>query len=302
MDRPRIPHYPILPYPQRIDDAARIHPIRPRQGTLRVINHTEPRRKDCAICLDDMTEEDAETLKPCGHPYCRECLKSYVASRLDAGKLPICCPTCVADEAEDPTSISREVADKLGLTGDQARHWDELDLAVFSVEIHCTKCDRSAHVDKAEYNTAQLILCPLPGCFHQWCKACNKTVPFGGPKHDCEGIEELQSLMRQRGWKPCPTCKTNTDKITGCNHIACSAPGCNTHWCYTCGGVIAINPRTPREQHAAVERHYLSSCRLFGTPRDMLFAPGFEFEGFPRRELPMRRPPVHRRGALFTPL
>ncbi|KZO89747.1 hypothetical protein CALVIDRAFT_491431 [Calocera viscosa TUFC12733] len=276
-------------------------PIRGRTRTLRVVNNIAPTTPSCAICLDDVAQAEEEVLQPCGHRFCRDCLKTHVSQTLEAGKLPISCPSCSADAAEDPTSVSREVANKLGLTEQQSKRWDELDLAHFSVQIECRKCNRSAYVDKAEYSAAHLILCPLPGCYHQWCKTCSKTVPFGGPKHDCEGMEELRTLMRQQGWKPCPTCKTNTEKLHGCNHITCTAPGCNTHWCYACGGVIAINPRSAREQHAAVEQHFSASCRLFGNPRDIMYPPMGDFERLARpMGLPgMRRPPPHRRGAML---
>ncbi|KZT57546.1 hypothetical protein CALCODRAFT_434076 [Calocera cornea HHB12733] len=272
-------------------------PIRPRTRTLRVVNQAP----GCAICLDDVAQGEEEVLQPCGHRFCRDCLKMHVSQTLEAGKLPIACPSCQADSSEDPASVSREVATKLGLTAPQSTRWDELDLAHFSIEIECRKCKRSAHVDKAQYQSTNLIVCPLPGCFHQWCKTCSKTVAYG-TKHDCEGLEELRTLMRQQGWKPCPTCKTNTEKLNGCNHITCTAPGCHTHWCYACGGIIALNPRGPREQHAAVERHFSATCRLFGSPRDILYPPavadGFERFGRPMALPPMRRPLQHRRGAM----
>jgi hypothetical protein len=35
--------------------------------------------------------------------------------------------------------------------------------------------------------------------------------------------------------KPCPGCGTQTEKISGCDHILCPIRGCHIHWCYFCG-------------------------------------------------------------------
>jgi hypothetical protein len=48
---------------------------------------------------------------------------------------------------------------------------------------------------------------------------------------------ELDHLMKEKGWKYCPGCKTPYQKAEGCNHMTCTSPGCNTQFCYACGGV-----------------------------------------------------------------
>jgi len=48
-----------------------------------------------------------------------------------------------------------------------------------------------------------------------------------------DGTEQLDVLMRQKGWKHCPGCETPTEKTWGCNHMTCK--GCTCHWCYQCG-------------------------------------------------------------------
>ena len=48
---------------------------------------------NCAICLDELV--DGATL-PCGHEFCVACLRQYVQSRLDARKVALPCPSCVA--------------------------------------------------------------------------------------------------------------------------------------------------------------------------------------------------------------
>lgn len=35
------------------------------------------------------------------------------------------------------------------------------------------------------------------------------------------------------GTRPCPSCGIATDKVSGCNHMTCSA--CRADWCWICG-------------------------------------------------------------------
>jgi hypothetical protein len=77
-------------------------------------------------------------------------------------------------------------------------------------------------VDKKDFQDAVFIFCPLPRCKNVWCKHCSQTVDTSGPKHSCDGVNELKHLMDQKGWKYCPGCKTPTEKSSGCNHMTVS--------------------------------------------------------------------------------
>src|ERR1700722_7246917 len=66
------------------------------------------------------------------------------------------------------------------------------------------RCQRSAFVDRDEYQEQKILVCPLPGCNHSWCKACQQKIDFSGPQHSCDGSLELTHLMKQKGWKHCP--------------------------------------------------------------------------------------------------
>ena len=59
-------------------------------------------------------------------------------------------------------------------------------------------------VDRADHEMAEIIVCPLPDCSHVWCKQCQQSIDFNGPKHSCDGTSELDYLMKQQGWKYCP--------------------------------------------------------------------------------------------------
>lgn len=41
--------------------------------------------------------------------------------------------------------------------------------------------------------------------------------------------------------KPCPGCKTPTEKMGGCDHVSCVIPGCGTNWCFYCGMMVSMD-------------------------------------------------------------
>ena len=59
-------------------------------------------------------------------------------------------------------------------------------------------------VARDEHEEAKIIACPLPDCNHAWCKQCQQSIDFSGPKHSCDGTSELDHLMKEQGWKYCP--------------------------------------------------------------------------------------------------
>ncbi|KAF8465628.1 hypothetical protein DFH94DRAFT_783135 [Russula ochroleuca] len=68
--------------------------------------------------------------------------------------------------------------------------------------------------------------------------------------------------MKRRGWKYCPTCKTPIQKRSGCNHMSCPSPACNTHFCYICGCLI-VKSTLRQEIEGATSAHYRKNCQLF---------------------------------------
>ncbi|KAJ6620552.1 hypothetical protein B0H10DRAFT_2215829 [Mycena sp. CBHHK59/15] len=203
----------------------------------------------------------------CGVCFDKECLKSYVVIKLGDKLFPIVCPTCVTDTARaEPAMITDDLVQTLGLNDKEYQVLQELQIASLSILLHCRKCKESVFVDRTEYEASPILVCPLPACDHVWCKACQQTIDVAGPQHSCDGSSELEHLMKRRGWKHCPGCKTPFQKSSGCNHMTCMSPGCNTHFCYVCGAAI-VRSALPREVKPAVSAHY-RRCSLFEDVRD----------------------------------
>jgi hypothetical protein len=60
-------------------------------------------------------------------------------------------------------------------------------------------------VSRDEHDEVNIITCPLPDCNHEWCKQCQQSIDSKDQEHSCDGTVELDYLMKQQGWKYCPS-------------------------------------------------------------------------------------------------
>ncbi|KAE9382455.1 hypothetical protein BT96DRAFT_772677, partial [Gymnopus androsaceus JB14] len=195
------------------------------------------------------------------HQFCRECLQGYVLSKIKDRRFPIVCPICMNDKAHpNPGTIGQSLIEQMHIPQKDYEIFEQMMLLQYSIPVHCSRCSQTAFIDRDEYQEEVIVTCPLPGCGHAWCKTCMQDIDFGGPPHSCDGSNELASLMREKGWKACPGCQTNIQKMDGCNHMTCPLPGCNMHFCYRCGqGIIRSTLTT--EVRNAISGHY-GACQL----------------------------------------
>ncbi|KAN0094328.1 hypothetical protein V8E55_002615 [Tylopilus felleus] len=216
---------------------------------------------ECVICFENIPEEEGIRLVPCAHGFCRDCLAGHVCSKIEERKFPVFCPLCMTEQRNaNPSVVSGEMVQRLGVSEAQHTIWSELEMAHLCVRVHCRRCKRSAFVDKEDYENLEELSCPFPGCRHTWCKNCQQSLSSDGPKHSCDGSEEMDFLVRQMGWKYCPKCRTPVQKNGGCNHMTCVTPGCSTHFCYRCGKQIT-RASIPFLVRAAVNAHF-KQCTL----------------------------------------
>ncbi|KAG9099281.1 hypothetical protein FRC06_005444 [Ceratobasidium sp. 370] len=221
----------------------------------------------CDICQDTEPEIDVAIVEGCGHRFGRDCLKGFISSRLGDGKFPILCPTCAAEGANggELGVVSSWLAESVGISEEEFARWTQFELAAYSFALECTQCGRSYMVSRDDYNdpSTKEFRCAMPDCDHVWCKSCSTTIEKG-QTHTCDGSAELTRLMEKEGWKTCPGCKTPIEKNEGCNHISCTTPACNTHFCYVCGGKV-IQSVVRNEINEAIMQHF-SHCKLFDVP------------------------------------
>ena len=66
----------------------------------------------CGICLEEMPEDSIARPDPCGHTFCRECLREHITTLLSEHRFPILCPTCTASKGKGK-----------GVAGGTCREW-----------------------------------------------------------------------------------------------------------------------------------------------------------------------------------
>ncbi|KAJ6456119.1 hypothetical protein C8R45DRAFT_581638 [Mycena sanguinolenta] len=209
---------------------------------------------ECGICFEKHAEDFVSRVSKCNHRFCLNCMKSYVISKLEDKVYPIFCPTCTTDRQATPAEITDALVQTLGLSDNQYRTLTELQMALFSINVECPGCKESMNIDREDYQARSTLVCPKRNCNHWWCKRCRQPVGWYAPEHSC-GLSELEDLGQREGWKRCPGCTTMIEKADGCNHMRCTAPSCNTHFCYFCGELI-VTSAIRQEVDLAVIQHY----------------------------------------------
>ena len=79
---------------------------------------------------------------------------------------------------------------------------------------------------------------PCAFCGTKVCKDCNVAQDKDASDHICN-IEDIQtwSVIKESS-KGCPKCGTRIEKVSGCNQMWCTAPGCNTAFDWTTTKII----------------------------------------------------------------
>ncbi|KAF9531700.1 hypothetical protein CPB83DRAFT_761197 [Crepidotus variabilis] len=218
---------------------------------------------ECGICSDSFNDDVKVSLVVCGHSYCRDCLTGFVKSKIEDSRFPIFCPECLIDRSvRNKCHVTREAMDSLNLSERELKRIEDLEILSHSVILECHRCNHRMDMPRGDYNDKTVISCTRTGCAFHWCKNCNKALGGVEERHKCKN-ENIERLMRRRGWKYCPGCRTPVQKESGCNHMTCGAPGCNVHFCYKCG-VLIVDTTNGGDVGLTVTEHYANSkCRLF---------------------------------------
>ena len=79
---------------QRVYDAEN----RQLKRQMKRLKDTQPVFFDCGVCFERYQDDHLARVIPCGHSYCRPCLRGYAASKIEEHRFPILCPSCLADK------------------------------------------------------------------------------------------------------------------------------------------------------------------------------------------------------------
>jgi hypothetical protein len=199
----------------------------------------------CPICFD--TAENPTQFASCQHAYCLSCLQDYIKSTIATRKFPI---TCVGEAAGGSVCGCA------------------LDIPVLATILSPIEFDAilsSAFTDHIRCHSEEYSYCPTPNCntvyrsitgdgnvfscvdcLLEICTSCNveghdgmTCADFRLFKHSDEKADRaFEEWKKRNGVHSCPTCGTDIQKESGCNHITCAS--CKAHICWKCLKVFQV--------------------------------------------------------------
>jgi hypothetical protein len=60
---------------------------------------------ECRICMEEHVQDDVAQIDSCGHRFCRECVRNYVAFTLSKNRFPVLCPVCMTEQKGEPGGV-----------------------------------------------------------------------------------------------------------------------------------------------------------------------------------------------------
>jgi hypothetical protein len=193
--------------------------------------HPELLPNACPACLEPPT---TPVELPCGHSYCKACMRRFLTSARTLRQFPLECfgmadgnVTC---KELIPVAMARNIL--------APETWDALVKAAFQAYV-------SAHPD-------ELCYCPTPDCPQVYrpnvqgsifnCPSCLSSIcPYCRVEYH-EGVtckdwlllrdDMFNRYVSSHDVKQCPGCHAFIERAEGCNHITCSR--CHTHTCWEC--------------------------------------------------------------------
>lgn len=206
---------------------------------------------ECPICFDTVEDPVRISSAPeCEHIYCTGCLKDYINSTVDTRKFPI---TCVGMSTADSNTLCGACLDLNVAT--RIPSTEELDNILHTAFtsyirrrpnefLYCPTANCSTVYCPPPTNTkgGQVLTCV--DCLLEICMTCNVEAHDGvtcedykiSTHHDENAEREYEEWKARNGVHACPKCKTDIQKISGCNHITCGS--CKAHICWRCLAVF----------------------------------------------------------------
>jgi IBR domain, a half RING-finger domain/RING-type zinc-finger/RNA recognition motif. (a.k.a. RRM, RBD, or RNP domain) len=180
---------------------------------------------ECPVCFNQVT---ARITLPCGHSWCRGCLKDYLTSSIDNKYFPL---TCLASEAKCteriPLNLAREIL--------AVSEFDAVVNAAFTSYVQSRPDEfhycPSPDCPQIYRMSARDTVLQCPSCLLRLCPNCHVEAHDGFACPE-SGDSLFQKWMKNHDVKNCPGCKIPIERAEGCNHMTCTQ--CQTHICWVC--------------------------------------------------------------------
>ncbi|KAF2367942.1 IBR domain [Trinorchestia longiramus] len=216
----------------------------------------------CKVCFMEKIGKICVEFWPCGHVYCKDCMKSYFEVQIKEGNVKaLLCPTEKCSSEANPKQVEELVSREL------YERWDTLLLSSTLSELGDTQpCPRQHCQYPVTLNEGQGH---CPNCFFVFCALCRfgthgrepcrlnnkdtKQVLEKYTKGDAATRAHMESRFGKKylmklhqemlsmdymssNAKKCPKCRANVEKMDGCNKMVCQ--WCRVNFCWLCMKIL----------------------------------------------------------------
>ena len=164
-------------------------------------------RRECVACQESVVGFDLTSV-PCGHDYCKDCIRHLFTAALDDESLfpPRCC-----NQAIPASSAGPFLSEALRGSFDEK-------LVEFNTsdKTYCSRASCSAFVPSSNI-AHEIAMCPR--CRTRTCTICKAKAHEG---RDCPrdtGLQDVLNMAAKEGWQRCYRCGRMTELMDGCNTV-----------------------------------------------------------------------------------
>ncbi|PQE21735.1 IBR finger domain-containing protein [Rutstroemia sp. NJR-2017a BBW] len=172
----------------------------------------------CGACRDEVNTFELARA-PCGHVYCRTCLRGLFEAAMTDESLfpPRCCRQHISPEEHC-----------ILLTAEIIQRFDKKKIEFSTINrTYCCIPTCSSFI-APQYINSDIATCP--DCSATTCAIC-KAAHEGDCPNDVV-LQRMLEVARENGWQRCHACRAVVELDHGCNHITCR---CGAQFCYVCG-------------------------------------------------------------------
>uniref|UniRef100_A0A2P2I4I4 RBR-type E3 ubiquitin transferase n=1 Tax=Hirondellea gigas TaxID=1518452 RepID=A0A2P2I4I4_9CRUS len=221
----------------------------------------------CHVCFCDKIGSQCMEFWPCGHVYCKECMKGYFEVQIKEGNFKFLkCPNEKCNSEANPKQVEELVSAEL------YERWDTLLLSNTISALGDTQPCPRQHCQYPA--TLEQNLGHCPACSFVFCALCRYgdhglnpcRMKAGEARRVLDEYINGNSATRKRletrfgksyltklsnelltmeyiseNAKQCPRCSRNIEKSDGCNKMLCQ--GCGVSFCWLC--VARLDPSHP---------------------------------------------------------
>lgn len=162
----------------------------------------------CLVCCEDVNRDYMIKI-PCGHQYCRECLrKTFEVALSDEASFP---PRCCQRQIRPSGHIKPHLTDELVSRFAKCEVEFKTRNRTYCCTAQCSTFIEPKHI------RAHIAQCPH--CYTKTCTICKHRAHKSGNCPKDESTQEVIAMGLKNGWKRCYACGRMVELAQGCNHM-----------------------------------------------------------------------------------